>query len=181
MDTKFFTEMFSLLPKGVELALLIKHDGNEMTVSVLPRKTDLKDAAGKCIVPQLMKGTPEELNEAFSNQLIVPIQKATEVLVNLSSFEKSAETAKANSKAAEDQKKQFERETKKADEYEKAKNPRAAITSLKEALKYAKDPKPIQKRIDALQYKLNSNSLFGAVEDKTDEVIEDYTNENEGE
>lgn len=167
MEIKFFTEIAKFLPEGATLTLSLIKIGEEITVSVLPRVNDLKDQAATQIIPKIMRGTPEELDIAFSDNLETPLQKAYEVLLNMNAFEKSVTDANSKSKASAEQKKKFDDLVKKADEYEKKKDLKSAITCLIEAKKFTKEPHRIQKRIDQLRNQMNTNSLF------TDETTEE--------
>jgi len=185
----FFKEISGLLSEGLELNFTIKKSADKLVVSVLPKVKDLKDDAGKKIVPLVITGTPDELENGFSAAISSPIQKASGLLTNISQFEKATDQAAANSQAlkkeAETKKKKFDQLVKKADDFEKDKKYNNAIGCLKQALEFATNKKPIETRIQKLEVSANSNSLFGEIgtedvakENYLDPISEDTTGNN---
>ena len=82
------------------LIINIRQVNDKLTVAVMPRRAGLKDEAGEQIVPLVLNGTPEELDMEFLGAITAPVQKAQGILTNLETFEKQAEQAVSQSKAA---------------------------------------------------------------------------------
>lgn len=184
----FFKEISGLVSAGVELNITIKRSGDNLIVSVMPKVTNLKDEAAKKLVPLVVSGTPDELDKGFSAAISVPIQSAVGLLGNMKDFEISIADAQSKSKVVEANKKKFDQLSKKADELEKDGKLKNAIACLKQAKEFAQDKQSIQKKIDKLQAKAGSGSLFGEEETEQDSYLEELPeettesiNDNEGE
>ena len=153
----FFTSISQMMTESVDLTLVIRKANGQLTVSTLPKANGLKDEAQNHIVPLTLTGTPEEMDAEFLQHIMQPIRKATGLISNLMEFEKQADKAAANSKAAKDAKaketkeekekrEKYEKHMKKAEELITAKNHKDAITALQQARMYATADK--QKEVD---------------------------------
>ena len=129
----FFTSISQMMTESVDLTLVIRKANGQLTVSTLPKANGLKDEAQNYIVPLTLTGTPEEMDAEFLQHIMQPIRKATGLISNLMEFEKQADKAAANSKAAKDAKEtkeekekreKYEKHMKKAEELITAKNQR---------------------------------------------------------
>ena len=100
----FFTSISQMMTESVDLTLVIRKANGQLTVSTLPKANGLKDEAANHIVPLTLTGTPEEMDAEFLQHIMQPIRKATGLISNLMEFEKQADKAAANSKAAKDAK-----------------------------------------------------------------------------
>ena len=100
----FFTSISQMMTESVDLTLVIRKANGQLTVSTLPKANGLKDEAQNHIVPLTLTGTPEEMDAEFLQHIMQPIRKATGLISNLMEFEKQADKAAANSKAAKDAK-----------------------------------------------------------------------------
>ena len=98
----FFTSISQMMTESVDLTLVIRKANGQLTVSTLPKANGLKDEAQNHIVPLTLTGTPEEMDAEFLQHIMQPIRKATGLISNLMEFEKQADKAAANSKAAKD-------------------------------------------------------------------------------
>lgn len=180
----FFKEISSLMSEGVDLNLTIKKSGEALIVSVLPNVTNLKDEAAKKIAPLVVKGAPGEMDVEFIGAISAPIRKVSGMLVNMSAFEKAADAASMDSKAAKAEKdkekkeadakkKKFDQLSKKAGELEKDKKYKNAIACLKQSLQYATGKQSVEAHIKKLETLAGKNSLFGEM-DAEEPVREDY-------
>ena len=100
----FFTSISQMMTESVDLTLVIRKANGQLTVSTLPKANGLKDEAANHIIPLTLTGTPEEMDAEFLQHIMQPIRKATGLISNLMEFEKQADKAAANSKAAKDAK-----------------------------------------------------------------------------
>jgi len=157
----FFNSISNLLPDGVDLNITIRKNGDQLTVSVLP-KSNVKDDAAKSIVPLIISGTVEELDNGFSDAIKAPVSSAVGLLINMSDFEKQMESATASSKAVTEKKSKFDKLVKKADDLEKQGKLREAYSCLKQARPFASDLLKLDNRMSALQDKFGGNGLFAS-------------------
>lgn len=172
-----FKTLSEVLGDGCTATLTIAQKDGIMTVGVLPGNNLVKDGAKNKIVPLNVSGTPEELDEGFVEAIAEPIRKTSGLLVDMATYEKATEEAKAKSKM-EEEKKAAEATRKK--EYDGYVN--LARTNLKEqkyrdALKCVESAQKValpadKGNLDALTNEINSASgqgaLFGPTEDKSD-------------
>ncbi len=171
----FFQAINRMITAGTDLSINIRQADNRLTVAVMPRRTGLKGETGGQIVPLVLNGTPEELDMEFLQAISVPVQKAQGILTNLETFEKQAEQAASQNKAAKpssekdpkevrEKREKMERLLKKADEATAGNRYSEALTWLKQAKVLAVPDR--QKDIDAkmaeVQKKAAEGSLFGA-------------------
>ena len=174
----FFTSISQMMTESVDLTLVIRKANGQLTVSTLPKANGLKDEAQNHIVPLTLTGTPEEMDAEFLQHIMQPIRKATGLISNLMEFEKQADKAAANSKAAKDAKaketkeekekrEKYEKHMKKAEELITAKNHKDAITALQQARMYATadKQKEVDEKIAAQKKAMNQGSLFEMMEE----------------
>ena len=174
----FFTSISQMMTESVDLTLVIRKANGQLTVSTLPKANGLKDEAQNYIVPLTLTGTPEEMDAEFLQHIMQPIRKATGLISNLMEFEKQADKAAANSKAAKDAKaketkeekekrEKYEKHMKKAEEFITAKNHKDAITALQQARMYATadKQKEVDEKIAAQKKAMNQGSLFEMMEE----------------
>lgn len=95
-----FQTIHRMLAEGTELGIHVKRVENRLCVAVMPKRENLKDEAGQRIVPLVLNGTPEELDAEFLSAIARPIEKVQGILMNIEAFEKQAELAASQSKAA---------------------------------------------------------------------------------
>lgn len=170
----FFQTINQMITAGTDLSINIRQMNNNLTVSVMPRRSALKNEAGGHIVPLVLNGTPEELDMGFLQAISTPIQKAQGILTNLETFEKQAEQAASQGKAAKaavekeskevrEKREKMEKLLKKAEDATTGKRYSEALTWLKQAKVLATADK--QKEIDAkmaeVQKKASEGNLFG--------------------
>ena len=171
----FFQTINRMITTGTDLSINIRQVNDKLTVAVMPRRAGLKDEAGEQIVPLVLNGTPEELDMEFLGAITAPVQKAQGILTNLETFEKQAEQAVSQSKAAKsvaekeskevrEKREKMEKLLKKAEDATGGKRYSEALTWLRQAKRLAMPDK--QKEIDVkiaeVQKKASEGSLFGA-------------------
>ena len=169
----FFQSIYQMMPAGTDLSINIRRMDENLSVTVMPRRTGLKDEAGQLIVPLVFNGTPVELDAEFLQAAVTPLQKAQGILVNLESFEKQAEQATAQSKAAKsandkeskearEKREKMERLLKKSEEAVTAGKYSEATMWLKQARALATPDKQkeIDIRMQEVRKKANEGSLF---------------------
>lgn len=192
-----FNNLASMLRDGDTLNITMTKKGDRLIVSLVPKLANTKEELQKNIVPLVLSGTPDELEEGFINAVTSPIQKATGIISNAIEFQKSAEKAATGSKGRssktssdpkkkeEDRKAKYNEAMKLADEFEKAGKLREAISALEDADKYASgNHSAIKGRIEKLNKILNKPSLFGSNDEEplpTEEEPEYSLNEVEEE
>ncbi len=174
----FFTSISQMMTESVDLTLVIRKANGQLTVSTLPKANGLKDEAASHIIPLTLTGTPEEMDAGFLQHIMQPARKATGLISNMVEFEKQADKAAANSKAAKDAKakeskekrekyEKYEKHMKKAEELIAAKNHKDAITTLQQARMYATadKQKEVDEKIAEQKKAMNQGSLFDMMEE----------------
>lgn len=173
-----FKELDKVMAPGTDLSLAIRKDGCKMTVSVLPKSSGVKDSAKDQIVPLVVSGSPEELDEGFLSIVTKPVETVCGLLSRIEEFERAGQQAAAASRMAKEQKDKAASEEKarkekydallaKADESVAAGRHSEALPLLEQAMEVApeKDRQKMEKRISAAKEAMGIGSLFGADED----------------
>lgn len=168
----FFQAINQMITTGTDLSINIRRVNNNLTVAVVPRRSGVKD--GERIVPLILNGTPEELDAGFLQAVGTPVQKAQGILTNLETFEKQAEQAVSQSKAARsaaekeskevrEKREKMEKLLKKAEDAMTGKRYSEALTWLKQAkvLALPDKQKEIDEKMVEVQKKASEGSLFG--------------------
>ena len=168
----FFQAINQMITAGTDLSINIRRVNNNLTVAVVPRRSGVKD--GERIVPPILNGTPEELDAGFLQAVGTPVQKAQGILTNLETFEKQAEQAVSQSKAARsaaekeskevrEKREKMEKLLKKAEDAMTGKRYSEALTWLKQAriLALPDKQKEIDEKMAEVQKKASEGSLFG--------------------
>lgn len=172
-----FKTLSEVLGDGCTATITIAQKDGVMTVGVLPGNNLVKDSAKNKIVPLNLTGTPEELDEGFVNAISEPIRMTSGLLVDMATFEKAAEEAKAQSKMEEEKKEAEAKRKKEYDGYMALARTNLKESKYQDALKCVESAKksstPADKSaMDALINEINSQSgqgaLFGPAEDKSD-------------
>ena len=168
----FFQAINQMITAGTDLRINIRRVNSNLTVAVVPRRSGVKD--GERIVPLILNGTPEELDAGFLQAVGTPVQKAQGILTNLETFEKQAEQAVSQSKAARsaaekeskevrEKREKMEKLLKKAEDAMTGKRYSEALTWLKQAkvLALPDKQKEIDEKMAEVQKKASEGSLFG--------------------
>ena len=174
----FFTQINQMMNQSVDITMVIRKSATGMTVSVLPKSNGLKDEAQNRIVPLTLSGLPEELDAGFIGAISKPIQKVSGLLTNMAEFEKQADKAAADSKAAKEQKaketkeekekrEKYEKHMKKAEELIAAKKHKDAIATLGRAKLYAteQNKKTVEEKIEEQKKAMGQGSLFDLMDE----------------
>ena len=169
-----FQTIHRMLAEGTELGIHVKRVENRLCVAVMPKRENLKDEAGQCIVPLVLNGTPEELDAEFLSAIARPIEKVQGILMNIEAFEKQAEKAAAERKSvsapkelkeAREKREKMERLMKKADDATSARKYSEALIWLKQArlLVPVDRQKEIDRKMQEVQRKADEGSLFASM------------------
>ena len=172
----FFETIYRMLAEGTELDIHIRRVENRLCVAVMPKREKLKEGAVQSIVPLIVNGTPEELDTEFLARIARPIEKVQGILMNLETFEKQAEKAAAESKAAQpaarketkeerERREKLEKLLKKADESVAARQYSTALIWLKQAERLAPAERlaEIKQKMEEVQRKNDEGSLFASM------------------
>ncbi len=165
--------MFQMMSPGVDYNLTMSRTETKMTVLVMPKVNGLEDKARHNLVPFTLCATADEIDRGFFPALQQPLPVAATLLTNMADFEKRANKAAANSKAAKDEKaktdkdekqkkEKYDTHLKKAEELEAAENYDGAVMQLQQARLHAteKDAKTVDEKIAALKAKASQGLLF---------------------
>lgn len=164
-----------MITQGTVLSLVIRRDSEKMIVSVFPKVPGVKDSATGNLVPLVVSGTPEELDEGFLDIVAKPVGRVCGLLSNIEDFEKAEQKTAAESRMLKEQKEKeakaekarkekFEALISKADEKASKGLHAEAVSLLEQALETAgeKDIQKVRDRIAAEKDAMGIGSLFGA-------------------
>ncbi|CDS91605.1 conserved hypothetical protein [Sphingobacterium sp. PM2-P1-29] len=198
MRTNFFNQITQLDFTGNLQITIAKGAENNLIVSILLNNEQCGDKAKQLIPPLNLRGTANELDEGFFQQVTAPIQTASGLMVDMETFMKQLEEAKKQSamekEKADKQKKEKETKDKKfkdgmakVDELEKEGKFRDAWIKVPDITEFPEKADEIRKRKTSLSDKFGTPSLFGAMEEGTpepsqeEEVTADYPIDETGE
>ena len=186
MNANFFNQITQLDFTGNLQLTIAKGAGNNLIVSLMIQNEQCGDNAKQLIPPLNLRGTAEELDEGFFQQITTPIQTASGLMVDMEAFMKQLEEAKKQSaiekEKADKQKKEQEVKDKKfkdgmtkADELEKEGKFREAWMKVPDITEFPEKADEIRKRKITLSNKFSTPSLFGAMaeEEKTEQPQEE--------
>lgn len=168
----FFKELFETMTSGVDVTIVVVKKDEKLTVSLFPKKKDLKDDAQRNLQPIVLSGTPDELDSGFFVSVKKPLQSSSNLIINMKEFETSLEKTKANSKETLEKakntgnekstKEKVEKLISRADEFENKGNFKGALGILQEARKIADASlhTSLDERINRLKAKCMEGSLF---------------------
>ena len=94
MKTNFFEQVAGLQINGTLQINIQAHEGGTFTVSVLLANNNPKITAGKNIPPMLLKGTTQELDEAFFSQISEPVKQTVKLFANAEAYQAELDKAK---------------------------------------------------------------------------------------
>lgn len=172
-----FKTLSEVLGDGCTATITIAQKDGIMTVGVLPGNNLVKDGAKNKIVPLNVSGSPEELDEGFVDAIAEPVRKTAGLLVDMASYEKAAEEAKAKSKMEEERKASEATRKKEYDGYVALARTNLKDQKYRDAHKCVESARKVslpsdKATLDALTNEINSASgegaLFGPTEDKSD-------------
>ena len=161
MTTNFFQQVSALQLTGDVQIIIKQGTENKLTVSVLLQNEQCGDNAKQVIPPLILRGTTEELDSGFFENITKPLQSASGLMVNMDAFLKQLEEAKKQSamekekadkgkKAKEESDKKFKEAMSKADELERAGKYREAWIKVPDPAQFPDHAETIRKRKAAL-------------------------------
>lgn len=180
MNTNFFNQIQQLDFTGVLQLNISKGAESNLIVSVLLNNDQCGDNAKNLIPPLTFNATPQEFDEGFFEQITVPIQTVSGVMVDMEKFLKQMEIVKQQSamekektekakKEKEAKDKKFKDGMAKADELEKEGKFREAWMKVPDIAEFPEKADEIRKRKTELSNKFATPSLFGVMEEATPE------------
>ena len=96
MKTNFFEQVAGLTIAGNLQINIHKGESGQLTVSLM--MTGVNPKAGKNLPPMLLKGSPQELDEAFFMQIAEPFKQTSALFANLEAYQKELDKAKKGDK-----------------------------------------------------------------------------------
>lgn len=171
MNANFFNQIAQMGITGDLQLTISKGIENTLIVSIMLQNEQCGDNAKQLIPPLNLRGTAEELDEGFFQQITTPLQTASGLMVNMEAFMKQLEVAKKQSamekEKADIQKKEQEAKDKKfkdgmvkADELETAGKFREAWLKVPEITDYPEKADEIRRRKSELSNQFSSTGLF---------------------
>lgn len=94
MKTNFFEQIAGLQINGNLQINIQANDIGTLTISVLLVNSNPKITQGKTIPPMLLKGTAQELDEAFFSQIAEPVKQTVKLFANLETYQAELDKAK---------------------------------------------------------------------------------------
>ena len=169
--TNFFNQIAQMGITGDLQLTISKGIENTLIVSIMLQNEQCGDNAKQMIPPLNLRGTAEELDEGFFQQITTPLQTASGLMVNMEAFMKQLEEAKKQSamekekgekekKEQEAKDKKFKEGMAKADELEKEGKFREAWMKVPEITDYPEKADEIRKRKSELSNQFSSTGLF---------------------
>ena len=169
--TNFFNQIAQMGITGDLQLTISKGIENTLIVSIMLQNEQCGDNAKQLIPPLNLRGTAEELDEGFFQQITTPLQTASGLMVNMEAFMKQLEVAKKQSamekekgekekKEQEAKDKKFKEGMAKADELEKEGKFRDAWMKVPEMTEFPEKADEIRKRKSELSDQFSSTGLF---------------------
>ena len=78
----FFQTIYQMMTPGIDLSIHIRKVEDKLSVAVMPRRNSLKEEVQQKMVPLVLSGNPYELDSAFLQAIMQPLQKVQGLLVN---------------------------------------------------------------------------------------------------
>lgn len=159
MQTNFFNQIAKMDINSKLILTIAKANECQIVVSILVQNDRCGDKAKNIIPPLNLKGTADELDAGFFENIKAPLQIASGLMVDMESFMKQLEEAKKQSAMEKEKcdKEKKEKETKekkckdafqKAEELEKEGNYKGAWSALPKASEYPDYAETIRKKQD---------------------------------
>lgn len=172
----FFQTIYQMMTPGTDLSIHIRKVEDKLSVAVMPRRNSLKEEVQQKMVPLVLSGNPYELDSAFLQAIMQPLQKVQGLLVSAENFEKQAAqaaasgkngkgSAPAESKEAREKREKMEKLLAKADDAFKNARYQESLTWLRQARALAHGEKQgeIDGRMKEVQKKADEGSLFAGM------------------
>ena len=159
MQTNFFRQIANINLIGDLQITFTRTTENNYIVSVLLKNEQCGDEARKTIPPLNLKGTAEELDNGFFENISTPLQTASGLMVDMESFMKQLEEAKKKSamekeksdkekKEKESKDKKYNEAIQKAEELEKEGKYKDAWSALPKGSEFPEYAEIIRKKQD---------------------------------
>lgn len=190
MDTNFFNQIAKLQVTGNLQLNIAQGAEGRFVVSVMLHNEQCGDGAKNMIPPLNLRGTAEELDSGFFENITAPIRAVSGLMVDMEAFMKQVETAKVSSagerKKSEKAKKEGEAKGKnyrdamlKVDELEKEGRYKDAWMKVPDPVAYPDYAEVIRKRKTSLSAKF-APDLFAPAVTATKMKAEEKTQEQHG-
>lgn len=168
MNTNFFSLVTQLDFTGNLNIAIQKATDNSWIVSVLLQNNSCADDAKNRIPPLNLRGTAEDLDNGFFENIAQPIQSASYLMVNMDAFMVQLEEAKKHSamekqnadkesKAKEEREKKYKDAMKKAEDFENESKFKDAWSALPKASEYPEFSKEILEKQEAYEKEFAPN------------------------
>lgn len=173
-----FKKLNEVLGEGMTLSITVAKKDDHMTVNVLPGNSLVKDNAKNNIIPLTVSGTPDELDEGFIGAILTPVASTSKLLSNIADYEQAEALAKQKSQMLAKQKEEAAKRKADFDAYLKLAQTnldehkfKDAKTCL-EAARALANSDDMNKRVADMEANIQTgsgaDSIFGAIEDKSD-------------
>ena len=93
MKTNFFEQIAGLAINGTLQINIQAQESGTLTVSVMLANSNPKITTGRNIPPMLLKGSAQELDEAFFNQVGEPVKRTAKLFANADAYQKELDKA----------------------------------------------------------------------------------------
>ena len=184
MQTNFFRQLANMNLTGDLQIILRPTKENRFVLSVMLNNEQCGDEAKKHIPPLNLRGTAEDLDNGFFENISAPLQVASGLMVDMENFMKQVEEAKKKSamekeksekekKEKEAKEKKYNEALQKAEELEKEGKYKEAWTALPKVSEYPDFADTIRKKQDEYE-KYFAPSLFTDNSNHNDENQENY-------
>lgn len=189
--TNFFSSISALNITG-NLQLTIRQgNDNNLNVAVMLNNDGCGDNAKKLIPPLVLNGTAEELNNGFFESINTPLQKTSELLINMDVYLKQLEEAKCQSamekdkadkekKDKEEKDKKFKDAMLKVDELEKQGKFKEAWMKVPDARGFPEQAGTIRKRKSSLASKFSPDLFATSATTDEEQQQETFSDETSG-
>ena len=193
MQTNFFRQIAKMNLTGDLQFTHRPTTENSFVLSILLNNEQCGDEARKMIPPLNLRGTAEELDNGFFENITMPLQTASELMVDMESFMKQLEEVKKQSamekeksdkekKEKEAKEKKYKEAFQKAETLEKEGKYKDAWSALPKASEYPDFAEQIRKKQSEYERHF-APSLFGMAEEPKPEptITEDDNSDDETE
>jgi len=160
METKFFQLLAGLKLIGNFNITINLSDSNQMVVSYSLNTRGYADPAVKQIVPYVLNGTPEEIDQMFLDRLNHPLSKAVALADNTEHFLQQLKTAEENSRQEKQKDKEFKEAMKKVDELVKVEKYREAYMKIPVTAQFPDKADELSKRRNEISARFDNPTLF---------------------
>lgn len=168
MNTNFFSLVTQLEFTGNLNISIQKASDNNWIVSVLLQNSGCGDEAKNKIPPLNLRGTAEDLDNGFFENITQPIQSASYLMVNMDYFMVQLEEAKKHSamekqnadkeqKGKDERDKKYKDSMKKAEDFEKKSKFKNAWSALPKASEYPEYSKEILEKQEVYEKEFAPN------------------------